>query len=161
MRDWQLGLARSLLATEEYKEAVALFDSLIAEAPDDPTLWMLQANAYLGVDEPLAAAVNLEAVRMMGKAQNSSLVLLGDIYMNAGMYELAKNAYLEVIRSDQGARSSVPPTGPPTCWCARAPTTRPRRFSRRSTSGTAPSSARTTSSRCSRSRPRSPEPRVV
>jgi tetratricopeptide (TPR) repeat protein len=103
VRDWQLGLARSLLATEEYKEAVALFDSLIAEGPDDPTLWMLQANAYLGVDEPLAAAVNLEAVRMMGKAQNSSLVLLGDIYMNAGMYELAKNAYLEVIRSDQGA----------------------------------------------------------
>jgi tetratricopeptide (TPR) repeat protein len=103
VRDWQLGLARSLLATEEHKEAVALFETLIAKTPDDPTLWMLQANAYLGLDEPRAAAVNLEAVRMMGKAQSSSLVLLGDIYMNAGMYELAKNAYLEVIRSDQGA----------------------------------------------------------
>jgi tetratricopeptide (TPR) repeat protein len=103
VRDWQLGLARSLLAIEKHKEAVALFESLIAETPDDPTLWMLQANAYLGLDEPLAAAVNLEAVRMMGKAQSSSLVLLGDVYMNAGMYELAKSAYLEVVRGDQDA----------------------------------------------------------
>jgi Tfp pilus assembly protein PilF len=61
---------------------------------------MLQANAYLGLEQPMAAAVNLEAVRMMGKAQTSSLVLLGDIYMNAGMSELAKSAYLEVIRND-------------------------------------------------------------
>ena len=39
----------------------------------------------------------------MGKAQTSSLVLLGDIYMNAGMFDLAKGAYLSVIESDQGA----------------------------------------------------------
>jgi len=80
-----------------------LFDKLIAETPDDPTLWTLQANAYLGLEQPLAAAVNLEAVRMMGRAQTSSLTLLGDIYMNAGMYDLAKSAYLDVIHSDQGA----------------------------------------------------------
>ena len=149
VRDWQLGLARSLLATEEYKEAVALFDSLIAEGPDDPTLWMLQANAYLGVDEPLAAAVNLEAVRMMGKAQNSSLVLLGDIYMNAGMYDLAKNAYLTVIRSRPGrspAQHRLPSRRP--AGACRAPRRRPGdpRVHRRA--GTATSSSRTTSSRC-------------
>ncbi len=103
VKDWKIGLARSLLATERYQEAVALFDTLIEANPEDSTLWMLQANAYLGLDQPLAAAVNLEAVRMMGKAQNSSLVLLGDIYMNARMPELAKSAYLEVIEKDQGA----------------------------------------------------------
>jgi tetratricopeptide (TPR) repeat protein len=103
VRDWQLGLARSLLAIEEYEEAVALFETLIAETPDDAALWMLQANARLGLDEPLAAAVNLEAVRAMGKAQPSSLVLLGDIYMNARIYPLARGAYLDVIESDQGA----------------------------------------------------------
>lgn len=103
VRDWKLGLARSLLAMEEYKEAKALFESLIEATPDDPTLWLLQANASIGLDQPLAAAVNLEAVRMMGKAQSSSLVLLGDIYMNAGMQDFAKSAYLDVIESDQGA----------------------------------------------------------
>jgi tetratricopeptide (TPR) repeat protein len=102
-KDWKTGLARSLLGMERYRDAIALFDSLIEATPEDATLWMLQANAYIGVEQPLAAAVNLEAVRMMGKAQSSSLVLLGDIYMNAGMPELAKSAYLEVIESDEGA----------------------------------------------------------
>jgi len=102
-RDWKVGLARCLLAMERYKEAVALFDDLIATSPDDSTYWMLQANAYLGLEQPAAAAVNLEAVRMMGKAQHSSLVLLGDIYMTLGIPELATSAYLEVIEADQGA----------------------------------------------------------
>jgi Flp pilus assembly protein TadD len=39
---------------------------------------------------------------MMGKAQTSSLVLLGDIYMNAGMTDLARDAYVEVIEKDAG-----------------------------------------------------------
>lgn len=99
-RDWKLGLARSLLAMEKYEEAVALFESLIDENPEDATAWLLQSNAYIGLEKPLAAAVNLEAVRMMGKAQPRSLVLLGDIYMNAGMPELAKDAYLEVVERD-------------------------------------------------------------
>jgi tetratricopeptide (TPR) repeat protein len=101
-RGWKSGLARALLAMERYKEAVALFDSLIEADPEDATSWMLQANAYIGLEQPLAAAVNLEAVRMMGRAETSSLVLLGDIYMNAGMPELAKDAYLSVIKNDQG-----------------------------------------------------------
>lgn len=102
-KDWKVGLARCLLAMERYKEAVALFDELIAGNPDDSTYWMLQANAYLGLERPAAAAVNLEAVRMMGKAQHASLVLLGDIYMTLGIPELATAAYLEVIETDQGA----------------------------------------------------------
>lgn len=101
VRDWKLGLARSLLAMERHKEAVALFAELIDANPDDATAWMLQANAYIGLDQPLAAAINLETVRAMGKAETSSLVLLGDIYMNQGMPDLAASAYLEVIDHDQ------------------------------------------------------------
>jgi tetratricopeptide (TPR) repeat protein len=104
-RDWRLGLARSLLALEKYQEAVGLFESLIEENPEDATAWKLQANAYLGLEQSMAAAVNLEAVRMMGRAETSSLVLLGDIYMNAGMSDLAKSAYLEVIRRDEKGAS--------------------------------------------------------
>jgi len=102
-RDWKLGLARSLLAMEKYHEAAALFDTLLNEMPDDATTWMLQANAFVGLEQPMAAAVNLEAVRMLGKAQTSSLVLLGDIYMNEGMYDLARSAYVDAIESDKGA----------------------------------------------------------
>lgn len=100
-KDWQLGLARSLLAMEKHKEAAALFSELIEKNPQDATLWMLQANAYLGLDQPMAAAVNLESVRMLGKADAESLALLGDIYMNEGIADLAKDAYLEVVRKDE------------------------------------------------------------
>lgn len=98
-RDWKLGLARALLALEHYEDAVALFDELIRLDPEDATSWTLQANAYIGAEQPLAAAVNLETVRQMGKAQGSSLVLLGDIYMNAQMPELAKSAYEEALEA--------------------------------------------------------------
>ena len=105
VRDWKLGLARSLLAMEHYKDAAALFGALIEEDPKDANSWMLQANAYLGMDQPLEAAVNLETVRILGDAKSTSLVLLGDIYMNEGMPELAKNAYLSAISREGDAAS--------------------------------------------------------
>jgi len=100
-RDWKLGLARALLAMEKHKEANALFDALIREDPDDAAAWMLQANALLGLERPEEAAVNLETVRLLGKAPTSSLKLLGDIYLNAGNPELAAEAYLAVIAADE------------------------------------------------------------
>ncbi len=96
-RDWKLGLARSLLGMQKYEEAVALFETLIEADPGDTTAWMAQANAYIGLNQPMKAAVNLEAVRLLDKARTSSLVLLGDIYMNAAMWGLAKEAYLDAI----------------------------------------------------------------
>lgn len=104
VRDWKLGLARSLLAMEKYRDAVSLFASLIEDDPQDATAWLLQANAYVGLEQPRAAAVNLETVRMLGKAQTSTLVLLGDIYMNEGMYDLAAEAYLQVIQDDEAVQ---------------------------------------------------------
>lgn len=100
-RDWKLGLARSLLAMEKHEEANALFAALIREDPGDSAAWMLQANALLGLDRPQEAAVNLETVRLLGKAPPSSLKLLGDIYLNAGNPELAAEAYLGVIEADE------------------------------------------------------------
>lgn len=104
-KDWQLGLARSLNALGKFAETAALFSSFLEKYPEDAQAWKLQANAFLGLDQPLAAAVNLEAVRMLGEADASTLKLLGDIYMNAGISDLAKEAYLEVIATDEsGAR---------------------------------------------------------
>ncbi len=102
-RDWKLGLGRALLAIEKHEEAAALFGGLIQQNPEDASAWLLQANAFLKLDQPMAAAVNLESVRMLGQADRSSLVLLGDIYMNEQMPDMAKDAYLAVIESDEGA----------------------------------------------------------
>lgn len=102
VKDWKLGLARALLNQEKHADAVALFASVLQKHPGDAETWKLQANAYLGLDQPMAAAVNLEAVRSLGKADATLLNLLGDIYLNEGIYDLARDVYLEVIENDGG-----------------------------------------------------------
>ena len=92
--DWKLGLARSLLEMGQYSDAVAIFETLISKDPDNPDYWVLQSNAYLGLDESLKAARNLEVVHRLNKADIQTLSLLGDIYMRNEMPDLALNAYL-------------------------------------------------------------------
>ena len=94
VNDWKIGLARCLLETEQYTDAIALFDTLITNDPDNADYWILQSNAYIGKENSLAAAKNLEVVRRMGKARLETLTLLGDIYMNNDLTILALNAYL-------------------------------------------------------------------
>lgn len=93
-KDWRVGLAQCLLQTERYADAVALFDTLIKEDPDNSDFWLLQSNAYIGKGDSLAAAKNIEIVRRMSKADLSTLTLLGDIYMNNENADLALEAYL-------------------------------------------------------------------
>ena len=92
-KDWKIGLARCLLEMERYKEAISIFDTLIKEDPNNSDYWLLQSNAYIGNDQSLQAAQNLEIVRHMGEAELSSLILLGDIYMNNSVLEPALSAY--------------------------------------------------------------------
>lgn len=92
--DWKLGLARCLLEMGQYSDAVAIFETLIKNDPNNTDYWVLQSNAYLGLDESLKAARNLEVVQRLNKADIQTLSLLGDIYMNNEMPDLALNAYL-------------------------------------------------------------------
>ena len=92
--DWKLGLARCLLEMGQYSDAVAIFETLITNDPNNTDYWILQSNAYLGLDESLKAARNLEVVQRLNKADIQTLSLLGDIYMNNEMPDLALNAYL-------------------------------------------------------------------
>lgn len=96
-KDWKVGLAQCLLQTERYPDAIALFDTLIKDNPDNADYWLLQSNAYIGNDDSLAAAKNIEIVRRMGQADLSTLTLLGDIYMNNNVPDLALNAYLAAV----------------------------------------------------------------
>ena len=94
VKDWKIGLARCLLQTEQYTNAIALLDTLLKNEPDNTDYWLLQSNAYLGNNDSLAAARNLEIVRRMDKAKLETLTLLGDIYMNNELPDLALDAYL-------------------------------------------------------------------
>ncbi|GHC02241.1 tetratricopeptide repeat protein [Cerasicoccus arenae] len=95
--DWKLGVGRVLIETGRNGESIALFNSLIKENPSDSKLWLLQANAYLAENQPESAAVNLEMVRSMNEADTESLRLLGDIYLNMKIADLALDAYVEAM----------------------------------------------------------------
>ena len=66
--DWKLGLARSLLEQQKFDESIAILDYLIKLKPEDPALWLVQANAYLGNGDATKAAANYEIVTRIGQS---------------------------------------------------------------------------------------------
>ncbi len=98
--DWKMGLARSLFKQERYGEAVALCDSLIGEQPESADLWLLQANAYIGLEKPLKAAENYEFVDELGQSTAESLMMLGDIYVNEELFRVAVDSYMRAMEKD-------------------------------------------------------------
>lgn len=105
-RDWKTGLTQSLMQQEKLTEAASMLDTLIVENPDDRQLWLQQANAFIGLDKKIDAAVNLEVLRLKGQASESELNLLGNLYMEQGEAQLALFAYLDAI--DKAPKLDVP-----------------------------------------------------
>ncbi len=95
--DWKMGLARSLFRQERYPEAAALCESLLRKFPDRADLWLLLANASLGMNKPLKAAEIFEWLDTLGRSTAESLLLLGDIYINEELYESAVRAYTRAL----------------------------------------------------------------
>ncbi len=95
--DWQLGLARSLFRQKKYEEAGALCAELIRKDDSRADYWLLEANAYLGLKQPLAAAANYEYLMQLNKLPLSAMNSLGDIYVNEGLCDLAADVYTNLI----------------------------------------------------------------
>ncbi len=107
--DWKMGLARSLFKQERYADAVAFCGHLISVQPGRVDLWMLQANAYIGLKQPLKAAENYELVDRLGKSTVDSLNMLGDIYINEELFEMAVNSYIHAMKKNKqgGAERAI------------------------------------------------------
>lgn len=100
--DWKMGLARCMFKQENFSQAASLCASLIEEKPENADLWLLQANAYIGLNKPFKAVGNYELVDRLGKSTVESLNMLGDIYINKELYGLAVNSYIRAIEKDSG-----------------------------------------------------------
>lgn len=98
--DWKMGLARSFFRQARYADAVALCGALIEADPDRADLWLLQANAYVGLGEPERAAENYEIVDRLGRSTPESLTMLADIYVNSGLHDLAVGGYVRALEKD-------------------------------------------------------------
>ncbi len=97
--DWQLGLARSLFRQKKYEEAATLCAELISKDASRADYWLLEANAFLGLRQPLTAAVNYEYLMRLGKLPASAMNSLGDIYVNEGLCDLAADVYTNLLAS--------------------------------------------------------------
>ena len=92
-RDWKLGLAQALMQQEKYPEAVKLLDTLIRESPTDRQLWLRQTSAYIAMNRKDEAAINLETMCLLKLEDEKSLGLLGNLYMEQSLPQLALSAY--------------------------------------------------------------------
>jgi tetratricopeptide (TPR) repeat protein len=98
--EWRFGLVRCAFKQEKYEDAATLLDVLIERYPDKAEFWLLQADTYVGMKQPLKAAENLEAMDFLGQATVDSLYKLGDIYTRENLTDLAVRAYLRAIDKD-------------------------------------------------------------
>ena len=102
--DVRRGEAQCLLMTQQYGAAIALFDELISEHPDEQDYWLFQANSYLSQNQVDDAIANLEIAHSVAPPSASSLSLLGDMYLNEEAYGLALNNYQASLKQDPTTR---------------------------------------------------------
>ncbi len=98
--DWKMGLVRTFYKQERWHDVIALVGKLISDNPQRGDLWLLQANAYIGLNQPMRAAENYEILDQMGQATLASQTMLADIYINEGLYGQAVDVYLRAMALD-------------------------------------------------------------
>jgi tetratricopeptide (TPR) repeat protein len=95
--EWRFRLVQCAYRQQKFEDAATLLDVLIERYPDKAQFWQLQAETYLGMEQPLKAAENLEVMDLLGRSTLESLYLLGDIYVNESLMDLAVRAYRRAI----------------------------------------------------------------
>jgi tetratricopeptide (TPR) repeat protein len=101
--DWKLGLCRTLFKQQKYGEAVSMCDELLQRDPGKEDYLLLQANAYLGLKQPMRAAEIYELLDLSGKTPAAALQTLGDIYVNEGHFDHAAVVYARGLERDPKA----------------------------------------------------------
>ncbi len=92
---WQRGKLQVLLNLGRYREAAETLDGMLLTDPENANLWTWQANAFLSLGERDKAGANLEILKRLGSANSEAIALLGDIYLDKRVYDLALKNYRE------------------------------------------------------------------
>lgn len=100
VKDWQVGLAKSLLQQRKYEEGIAVLEQILVDDPENDILWSSAANAYLGLEDAETAVAIQEIVDRLGKSTPESLVFMGNIYMSRSLNDLALEYFQRAIKMD-------------------------------------------------------------
>lgn len=107
INDWRVGLAKSLLNQEKYRESIKVLDEILIVDPENDVIWSSQANAYLGLEELNNAVANQEIVDRLGKSTAESLVFMGRIYMAQGLNDLALEKFKKALSKESTQKADV------------------------------------------------------
>ncbi|MEM6885322.1 MAG: tetratricopeptide repeat protein [Verrucomicrobiota bacterium] len=100
---YEEGVLQCMVRQQKYSDSVAATKSLINRYPARIDFWEIQADSYIGLDQPAKAAENLEVIRRMGGDTPALLNRLGDLYFTQEKYNLASKVYLDSL-----ARNNTP-----------------------------------------------------
>ena len=95
--DFRRGLAHCMVSLEMDQQALGFLNELIQEAPGETDYRMMQANLLLKLSRFEEAIANLEFLRIMGDLDFNGVQLLGDLYLQEYLPELALEAYTEAL----------------------------------------------------------------
>ncbi len=98
--DWKMNLARSMFKQQRYDDVAAMLAELISDNPARGDLWLLQANAYIGMNQPLRAMENYVMVDQLGASTTGSLLTLADICVNEKLFGMAVQRYIEALEME-------------------------------------------------------------
>lgn len=100
-RQWKLGAAQALLGLQHSREAASILQSLIDTSPGETSTWLVQADAWIDIDEELRAAANLEIVHRSGSLDPNATLSLGHLYLQNGLPELALDRYRAAVTAPE------------------------------------------------------------
>ncbi len=108
--EWERRLVQSFLMQKRYHEVVAMTGTMIEDDPENADLWLMQANAYIGMEQPGKAAENYEILDGLGKSTAQTMNMLANIYTNQGLYDVAVDRYAKALElaDEDGRRAMLP-----------------------------------------------------
>jgi len=96
--DAQQGLIKCLLEQERYPEARSLLKTMLDTKPQSPELWNLLANVNMALDANQKAITALETADRLNCSSAAMLMLLGDLYLDAGQASDAVARYDAAVK---------------------------------------------------------------
>lgn len=94
-RDAQRGLIQALLEQQRFAEVRSLLRTALDGAPEDASLWSLLVNVEVALDHAPEAIRAAETARRLDACPPALLMLLGDLYLDAGRAAEAVACYDE------------------------------------------------------------------
>ncbi len=97
----KLGLCRSLLNQDKYKDVIPIANELLALNAESQVYWMLLANVQIAEGNITNALYSLETAKRLGCTTPDMEMTLANIYLNQNLSENAISIYTKLLKSNK------------------------------------------------------------